>query len=410
MNKMMLKIVLALGLALSQGVNADHLTHSDTLCNKKVYIQSQLNGQHVAPNGASIDLTSTVERRLAFTIGCEFSADEFTFASAEDGKSGYLYAESKEQILTNRTYPGNSGKWRLAQQSDGSIGIVSLKFPDQYLSVDTSEHFSLINPSNSGLLANDKFRLVDVNNVTTITHVGSNVVWDSDGSNIVIQTPSGTKAGDLMVMVLHRTDSDLPLKVDGWMRGAECLKTDNDYACATASECTSWTSDRRFCERFGTKGNGEDLAQAFFFKRAGSNEPATHTINMNKSDSRRHPGWIVLSSFKGADTTNPVRAVSNKGCDRNKHSLFPSVYGEKGDLLLMSQSFDEAVPYSWFTAPQGTERLGYIGKSDESGFLFGEVLKASGQTGTRITTGSGAEKGGQYCKDALISITIKPMK
>ena len=296
------------------------------------------------------------------------------------------------------------------KQSDGSIGIVSRKFSGKYLSVDTSEHFSLIDPSNSGLLANDKFKLVDVNSVASITHIGSNVVWDSDGSNIVVQTPSGIKAGDLMVMVLHRTDSDLPLKVEGWTRVAECFKTGNDSACAVASDCTSWTADRKFCDRFGSKGNGEDLAQAIYFKRAGNNESSTHSINMNKSDSRRHPGWVVMSAFRGADVNAPVRSVSNAGCDRNKHSLFPSVYGEKGDLLLMSQSFDDAVPYSWFAAPQGSERLAYIGKSDESGFLYGEILKANGQTGTRITTGSGAERSGQYCKDALLSVSIKPMK
>ncbi len=138
---------------------ADYLTHTNSLCNQKVYIQSQLNGQHIAPNGTSINLTTTVDRRIIFTVGCDFNDDEFTFATSEDGKSNFLYAESEAQLLTDRTYPGTSGKWKLDKQTDGTIGIVSLKFPGQYLSVDASEYFSLVDPSNSGLLANEKFKL-----------------------------------------------------------------------------------------------------------------------------------------------------------------------------------------------------------------------------------------------------------
>ena len=48
--------------------------------------------------------------------------------------------------------------------------------------------------------------------------------------------------------------------------------------------------------------------------------------------------------------------------------------------------------------------LGYVSESDEAGFLFGGVLTSAGDTGVRRTTGGG----GPACKDALVSMTIRP--
>ena len=50
------------------------------------------------------------------------------------------------------------------------------------------------------------------------------------------------------------------------------------------------------------------------------------------------------------------------------------------------------------------EDWGYVGNDDETGFMYGETLTESGQTGIRTTNGKGSWKD----KDALVSLTIKP--
>ena len=237
----------------------------------------------------------------------------------------------------------------------------------------------------------------------TITHIGTSKIWDSNGQGVTVSKPVNTKAGDLMVLVLHRTDDMLPYEVSGWTRRAECYKEDNGYQCLNVSDCTS--SSGGFCTRFQSKYNGRDLAQAVFTRTAGASEPGSYSFNLNQ-DADGHPGWAILTTLRGANTSSPVRATANKGCDGDDDSLFPSVDGRKGDMLLLSQSFDDTVSADKFGAPNGMSTFGYVSQSDEAGFLFGGILTQDGPTGVRRTNGSGASA----CKDALISLTIKPQQ
>lgn len=236
----------------------------------------------------------------------------------------------------------------------------------------------------------------------TITHIGTTETYDSDGQNVKVMRPSGSKAGDLMVLILHRTDDYLPLLVDGWNRAAECFKRDNGYDCVTYEDCVSWKNGE-ICESFGDYGRGgRDLAQSIFYRKVGSSEPSSYTFNFNP-DSTGHPGWAILTALRGANTSDPIRDWANEGCDNNPDSLFPSVYGVKDDMVLLSQSFDDAVAQSKFGAPTGTTTFGYVSQSDEAGFLFGGILESTGETGAMKTHGDGASN----CKDALVSLTIK---
>ncbi|MGE5453446.1 MAG: hypothetical protein ACM3VZ_16575 [Acidobacteriota bacterium] len=236
---------------------------------------------------------------------------------------------------------------------------------------------------------------------TGISHVGTTQVWDANGQGMNIAKPANTAAGDLMVLVLHRTDDLLPFAVNGWTRRAECYKEDNGYQCLNVSDCTSISGN--FCTRFQGKYNGRDLAQVVFTRTAGSSEPASYTFDLNQ-DSTGEPGWAILTTLRGADTISPVRAWANKGCDGDADSLFPSVDGRKGDMLLLSQSFDDPVSKDKFGAPSGMTTFGYVVGTDETGFMYGTVLTADGPTGVRRTNGAGASS----CKDALVSLTIKP--
>ena len=235
-----------------------------------------------------------------------------------------------------------------------------------------------------------------------ISHVGTNQVWDPDGLAVTIAKPAKTQAGDLMVLALHKTDGTVPFRIDGWTRRAECFKEDNGYQCLTIDDCT--TFDGNFCTRFKNQYRGLDLAQVIFTRTATAKEPSAYSVQMTKTGYLAHPGWAVLTTLRGANTSAPVRDWAHKGCDNDNDSLFPPVDGRKGDMLLLSQSFDDFVSKEVFGAPNGMTTYGYVGNSDETGFLYGATLTADGSTGVRRTNGSG----GSGCKDALISITIKP--
>ena len=235
-----------------------------------------------------------------------------------------------------------------------------------------------------------------------ITHVATTVVHDMDGQGLVIDHPPGSAAGDLLILVLHRTDDDLPLFVDGWTRVAECFKTGNPSDCATEADCTVWHNPK-FCQTFGPKGPGHDLAQSVFYRTAGANEPSSHTFDLN-FDTTGHPGWAILTALRGAATTDPVRDWAGVGCDGDSASVFPSVNSEAGDMVLLSQSYDDAIAQANFGPPAGTTTFGYVSQSDEAGFLFGGLLTSTGPTGTMKTVGPGSFA----CKDALVSLTVKP--
>ena len=149
-------------------------------------------------------------------------------------------------------------------------------------------------------------------------------------------------------------------------------------------------------------GAGHDLAQSVHYRTVGSNEASSYTFNLNR-DSSGHPGWAVLTALRGANNSNPLRDWDHEGCDGSSDSLFPSVRGEAGDMVLLSQSFDDAVRQSKFGAPSGLSTFGYVSQSDEAGFLFGGTLSRSGQTGSMKTQGDGASA----CKDGLVSMTIR---
>ena len=233
-----------------------------------------------------------------------------------------------------------------------------------------------------------------------IVHVGTTETYDSNGQGLVIERPTRSVEGDLLVLFLHRTDDDLPLYVDGWTRVAECFKGDNGHACGTEAMCRRWHDDD-FCADFGASGNGHDLAQAVFYRAVGPREPSSYRFDLNR-DGAGHPGWAILTALRGAATRDPVRDWSSVGCDRDDDSIFPSVQGAPGDMLLLSQSFDDAIARERFLPPPGTELFGYVSRSDEAGFLFGGLLSTRGSTGTKRTGGPG----GPSCKDALVSLTI----
>jgi cytochrome c peroxidase len=232
---------------------------------------------------------------------------------------------------------------------------------------------------------------------SVLSHIGSNADYDG-ADRINISAPSNAKAGDLLLLFLSRTDDLLPIRLDGWTAGASCFKTNNGQRdCHEIRHCS--VRDGDYCLDFDG-GNGQDLATVVFYKTLGSNENRNYSFNLRG----KHPSWAILSAVRGADNNNPIRNVVTESNDGNNDSLFPSVNGLAGDLLLLSMAFDDTTKQDDFRAPSGMEMHKWIAGNDEAGYVYGQKLTSTGQTGSKKTQGNG----GSSAKDALISMTIRP--
>jgi len=217
-----------------------------------------------------------------------------------------------------------------------------------------------------------------------IKHIGTNEKYGK--GDISIKSHSNTRSGDLLLLFVHRTDGPvLKGSFGGWKFLTKCEK-----------HPTNFRKNDTHCDH---NGKNTDLGQSIFYRRADFNGEKSFSIDMSGSK----PTWAIITTLRNAATSSPMRSVAKKGCDGDKRSVFPSVNGQKGDLLVMSQSFDDKVSQSRFQAPSGATLRGYISGSDEAGFLYTKPVTRSGSTGKQATRGSGSAS----CKDGLISLTIK---
>ncbi|MEZ4294053.1 MAG: DNRLRE domain-containing protein [Polyangiaceae bacterium] len=231
-----------------------------------------------------------------------------------------------------------------------------------------------------------------------ITHVGSTSDYAGNGTVSIARPQS--QPGDLLVLFLSRTDDYLPLRLAGWKKAAECFKTGNTQSeCLTEAKCTEW-KNADYCRTFGSGGNGRDLATVVFYKNVGSGEPNSYTWDLLGE----HAAWAILTSLRGAASENPVRSWAGVSNDKSPDSVFPSVQGQAGDMLLLSQGFDDTASQSQFLPPPGTTFYKHTSGVDEAGYVFGKLLTAGGATGKQTTGGPG----GPSSKDVLLALTVKP--
>lgn len=226
-----------------------------------------------------------------------------------------------------------------------------------------------------------------------------------------IRVPNGTAAGDLLLLFLHRTDDTnfwdgpaqlqarlSPWRSGGWQGPVATCAFDNsagDFDCA---------------------GRQADLNQVLYWKKATADDLRRDgsqferlTINFPGS----HPAWAIMATIRNAVTTsNPVRAWQGQTkCDNVRGTRFPSVSGRAGDMLLLSQSFDDGygqghnVSSGSFTAQAGFTRRAQVIDFDEAGHLYSRVLTATGATAQYESNGGSGNL--SACKDIAVSIVIK---
>lgn len=224
---------------------------------------------------------------------------------------------------------------------------------------------------------------------------GSTSAYHPTG-DITINRPPNSEKDDLLFLFLSRTDDALPIRLNGWVPVASCLKKHNNIEnCMAIEECDLiW---KGYC--YG----GPDLGTVVFYRKVTDYEPSNYHMNITAYFGR--PAWAILTAVKNADITNenPVRSVATASCDLSDSSKFPSVYGKTDDVLLLSMVFDDYASVSDFQPPLGTKMESYVSGYDEAGFLYSKELTNEGETGIRTTEGDGRDK----CKDALISLVVR---
>ncbi|MEO5726433.1 MAG: hypothetical protein ABI134_07535 [Byssovorax sp.] len=238
-------------------------------------------------------------------------------------------------------------------------------------------------------------------------YVASTTTGKSQNGTVSISIPSGTASGNLLLLILHRTD-DLnfwggptqladrmtPDDVDDWNGPVAKCSFDNsagDFDCA------------------GTDKN--DLNQVVYWKKATAADVGGKVTTIDFPGS--HPAWAIMARIpNGGSNSNPVRAwLGQTSCDNIRGTRFPSVNGNSGDLLLLSSSFDDgassSVTSSNFTAPSGFARNAVVIDNDEAGYLYSRALTATGGTGTPASVGPESATNVAACKDIAVSMVIR---
>lgn len=241
-------------------------------------------------------------------------------------------------------------------------------------------------------------------------HVGTTTTYSENGTILIKSHPSTRKRHHLFLF-LSRTNKIVPFKLgDDWTRLAECVKSDNkQQVCWREKDCIQFDEEmtdvnfqkNTYCEEFPDGSSGKDMGTVVFYRKSPKSNPQ-FTFNLKG----KSPTWAILTAVRSRNldigTNNVVRDVATESCDKSRQSRFPSTYGKKGDILLLSMAFDDYVPKRAFKAPEETELLGYEKGPGDCGFLYGSTIDKTGETGNVTTKGDGSN----LCKDALISLTL----
>ncbi len=131
-------------------------------------------------------------------------------------------------------------------------------------------------------------------------------------------------------------------------------------------------------------GDGKDLGTVLFYRKVTLDDPGCWNIQLRGGTTT----WAVITAITNVNDQNPISSASSASCDSASESVFPSVYGEEHDVLLLSQSFDDTASVSDFKPPDGTSLLGWARSEDEVSFVrwYSDSLKNLALTGLLIQT------------------------
>jgi hypothetical protein len=112
------------------------------------------------------------------------------------------------------------------------------------------------------------------------------------------------------------------------------------------------------------KGDGNDLGTVMFYHRMTDADPRCWVVDLKGGIT-----WAMVTAITNVKQ-DPIRDFSNESCDKFTGSQFPSAFGDEHDVLLLSQSFDDAYDKDDFTPPSGVSRLGYMRVDQDVSFIL----------------------------------------
>jgi hypothetical protein len=159
----------------------------------------------------------------------------------------------------------------------------------------------------------------------------------------------------------------MSIRLDGWKIGASCFKTNNNQPkCLLASDCIM--RDDKDCLKFlgdGVSGGGYDLGTVVFHRTVTLDDLTSGTLRTSVQGRDDRRTWAIVTAITNVNQLKPIRWFAGTSCDEQSDSVFPSVYGEENDVLLLSQSFDDTAMKNDFMPPDGTSLLGWTISRDE---------------------------------------------
>ena len=188
-----------------------------------------------------------------------------------------------------------------------------------------------------------------------ISFVGGNGVVSSTNTSLTFTAPTGTTAGDLMLVQLT-------------VRGG---------SATTFAAPSGWTLLRR--------DNNSLLAQAVYYRFATASEPASYSWTF--SPSNRAVGAIAV--YRGVDTTTPIDASGGQSNAASLSVTAPSITTTVANARLVG-FFGTANGNAAFTPPSGmNERVDLGTSAGPNGATItvtDSTQAAAGATGTRTAT------------------------
>jgi hypothetical protein len=182
-------------------------------------------------------------------------------------------------------------------------------------------------------------------------------VGQGGGSTVpVVTKPSGTVAGDLLVVGLMHEKGD----------------------ATTVTPPNGWTLIRR-------TNQGNNVGMATYYKVTGENEPSNYTFLLSSS-----PKWSIgISRIVGADGNNPIDAHNGASGGQSYSAVAPSITTSACNTLVMT-FFTSKKDATWIEPSGTTEVYDFpnIQQGLTSNMLAYFIQADKGATGTKTATAS----------------------
>jgi hypothetical protein len=237
-----------------------------------------------------------------------------------------------------------------------------------------------------------------------VTYVGRGEKYATTGTTMTISRPSGTAAGDLMILAIQTATGVVPSDADPgtggeWTRFARCQVDSN-----TDSSCNSASTD-------------DDLGISLFYNYAGSSGAKTYTIN--KPDGKFTAAHLMV--VRNTATSSPITNVqyfldngvdntSTTGTNEEFRSTCPSFNALSRGMNVCALAHDDAQDFlNPNTTVWSRRSTTDIVRTDSALLVFSRAGSSSAQGATTFSYNGDAIDGTNKGNGVNVTYQIKPL-